>query len=127
MPTRRNLPFAACIRYTASTNRRAADRERGRGFPSRRHDIRTKESPMILRRRIRPLAGLALALGVSLAALSGAAAQPAGRTITIVVPYMPGSGPDILGRTIGEELQNRWNQPFVVDNKPGASGNIGAQ
>ena len=63
----------------------------------------------------------------ALAAPLGAAAQTAGRTITIVVPFTPGTGPDILARTIGEEIQRRWNQPVVVDNKPGASGNIGAQ
>jgi len=54
-------------------------------------------------------------------------AQQAGRAITIVVPYTPGSGPDILARTIGDELQQRWGQPVVIDNKPGASGNIGTQ
>ena len=54
-------------------------------------------------------------------------AQTAGRTITIVVPFTPGTGPDILARTIGDEIQRRWNQPVVVENKPGASGNIGTQ
>jgi tripartite-type tricarboxylate transporter receptor subunit TctC len=68
----------------------------------------------------------ALALATLLPPLV-AAAQTAGRTITIVVPFTPGTGPDILARTIGEEIQRRWNQPVVVDNKPGASGNIGAQ
>jgi tripartite-type tricarboxylate transporter receptor subunit TctC len=63
----------------------------------------------------------------ALAAPLGAAAQTAGRTITIVVPFTPGTGPDILARTIGEEIQRRWNQPVIVDNKPGASGNIGTQ
>jgi tripartite-type tricarboxylate transporter receptor subunit TctC len=56
-----------------------------------------------------------------------AAAQPAGRAITIVVPYTPGTGPDILARVLGDELQNRMHQPVVIDNKPGASGNIGTQ
>lgn len=64
---------------------------------------------------------------LALAPLVGALAQVPGRSITIIVPYTPGSGPDILARVIGEELQNRWNQPVVIDNKPGASGNIGAQ
>jgi tripartite-type tricarboxylate transporter receptor subunit TctC len=67
------------------------------------------------------------ALALAVAPLAGAAAQEPGRPVTIVVPYTPGSGPDILARVIGEELQNKWNQPVVVDNKPGASGNIGAQ
>jgi tripartite-type tricarboxylate transporter receptor subunit TctC len=53
--------------------------------------------------------------------------QTPGRAITIVVPFTPGTGPDILARIIGEEIQKRWNQPVVVDNKPGASGNIGTQ
>jgi tripartite-type tricarboxylate transporter receptor subunit TctC len=57
----------------------------------------------------------------------GAAAQQPGRAITIVVPYTPGTGPDILARVIGEQIQQRWNQPVVVENKPGASGNIGTQ
>src|SRR6476661_10241941 len=69
----------------------------------------------------------ALAIAVTLAAPLVAAAQDPGRTITIVVPFTPGTGPDILARTIGEEIQRRWNQPVVVDNKPGASGNIGTQ
>ncbi len=57
----------------------------------------------------------------------GAGSQTPGRAITIVVPYTAGTGPDILARTIGEELQQRWGQPVVVENKPGASGNIGTQ
>jgi len=47
--------------------------------------------------------------------------------ITIVVPYSPGTGPDVMARNIGEELQKRWNQAIVIDNKAGASGNIGTQ
>jgi tripartite-type tricarboxylate transporter receptor subunit TctC len=62
-----------------------------------------------------------------LALPSPAPAQTPGRTITLVVPFTPGTGPDIIARTIGEEIQRRWNQPVVVDNKPGASGNIGTQ
>ena len=48
------------------------------------------------------------------------------RPIFIVVPFTPGSGPDVLARIVGEELRKRWNQPVVIDNKPGASGNLGA-
>jgi tripartite-type tricarboxylate transporter receptor subunit TctC len=62
--------------------------------------------------------------------LSIAQAQPQGistRTITIVVPYTAGTGVDIVARVVGEELQQRWSQPVVIENKPGASGNIGTQ
>jgi tripartite-type tricarboxylate transporter receptor subunit TctC len=56
-----------------------------------------------------------------------AAAQAPGRAITIIVPATPGTGPDILSRAIGDELQQRWGQPVVIENKPGASNNIGTQ
>jgi tripartite-type tricarboxylate transporter receptor subunit TctC len=49
------------------------------------------------------------------------------RPITIIVPYSPGTGPDILARLVGEEIQARWGQPVAIDNKPGATGNIGTQ
>ena len=48
------------------------------------------------------------------------------KTVRIVVPYSPGTGIDILARTLGPPLGERWGHPVVVDNRPGASGNIGA-
>jgi tripartite-type tricarboxylate transporter receptor subunit TctC len=66
-------------------------------------------------------------VAVTVVSACGAAAQTPGRAITIVVPTTPGTGPDLLARTIGEELQQRWSQPVVVENKPGASNNIGTQ
>ena len=56
---------------------------------------------------------------------SAAFAQAPGRPITIIVPYSPGTGIDILARAIGNELSQKWGQPVVIDNKTGASGNIG--
>src|SRR6185503_5800183 len=65
------------------------------------------------------IAALALPLSAS--------AQPyPSRPITLVVPYTPGTGIDIIARTVGPKISERWGQPVVVDNKPGASGNIGA-
>lgn len=59
---------------------------------------------------------------------SAAVAQLAtDRAVTIVVPFTPGTGQDILARIIGEELQKRWTQTFIIENKPGATGNLGAQ
>jgi tripartite-type tricarboxylate transporter receptor subunit TctC len=46
--------------------------------------------------------------------------------IKFVVPYTPGTGMDIIARTVGPKLSERLGQPVVVENKPGASGNIGA-
>jgi tripartite-type tricarboxylate transporter receptor subunit TctC len=69
----------------------------------------------------------ASACAVTALACFAAHAQAPGRPITIIVPFTAGAGPDILARTVGEELRQRWNQPVVIDNKPGASGNLGAQ
>jgi tripartite-type tricarboxylate transporter receptor subunit TctC len=49
------------------------------------------------------------------------------QTIRFNVPFTAGTGPDLLARILGEELRQRWNQPVIVENKPGASGNIGTQ
>jgi tripartite-type tricarboxylate transporter receptor subunit TctC len=43
----------------------------------------------------------------------------------IVVPFGPGSTPDVVARLIGDYLQKKLGQPFLIENKPGASGNIG--
>src|SRR5262245_59567434 len=66
-------------------------------------------------------------VAVGLVVASPAFAQMVGRPITIIVPYTPGTGIDILARALGSELARHWAQPVVVDNKPGASGNIGTQ
>ena len=55
----------------------------------------------------------------------GAAQGLSERTITLVVPFTAGTGPDTLARLVGEELRQRWNQSVVVENRAGASGNIG--
>jgi tripartite-type tricarboxylate transporter receptor subunit TctC len=68
-----------------------------------------------------------LIMAIVAVSLGGAAAQEPGRAITFVVPYSAGTGPDILARIVGEELQHRWSQPVVIENKPGASGNVGTQ
>ena len=71
---------------------------------------------------------LAVMMTAPLLAPAPAAAQGlSSRSITIVVPYSPGTGPDVMARAIGDELQKRWKQPVVIDNKPGATGNIGTQ
>lgn len=48
-----------------------------------------------------------------------------GRAVTLVVPFSPGTGIDILARVIAPKLSQKWGHPVVIDNKPGASGNIG--
>jgi tripartite-type tricarboxylate transporter receptor subunit TctC len=77
---------------------------------------------------LRNLARAAALLTAALFCLTPAAAQRlSDRTIFIVVPFTPGTGIDVLARLVGEELRQRWSQPVVIENKPGASGNIGTQ
>lgn len=47
------------------------------------------------------------------------------RTVTIIVPFIAGSTPDSLARIVAESLQQRLGTPFLVENRPGASGNTG--
>jgi len=74
-------------------------------------------------------ARLALAAGLALAASATAQqSYPAsGKIIAIVVPFSLGTGPDILARLVGQKLGERWGTSVIADNKPGASGNIGAE
>jgi len=70
------------------------------------------------------LAGL-LALSPGLVAAENADNYPS-RPITIVVPFAPGGSNDTLARLVGRDLEKKWRQPVVIDNRTGAGGNLGA-
>ncbi len=77
--------------------------------------------------RRRVLAAGTAAAGACL--LGRADAQPAypAKPITVVVPYAPGGQGDVFARLVGERLARLLGQPMVVDNRPGASGALGAR
>ena len=69
----------------------------------------------------------ALALGLAAALGAGAALAQAfpSKPVRIIVPQTPGGASDALARVIGQKLSERWGQPVIVENKPGAGGNVG--
>ena len=69
---------------------------------------------------------LVAAILACITALSFAQAYPA-KPVHIVVPFPPVGAADLLSRALGKKLTETWNQPVVVDNRPGAGGNIGAE
>lgn len=69
-------------------------------------------------------AGLAMSAAVTLQA---AAQAPGAAPIRLIVPFTPGTGIDLIARTVGPQLSERLGRPVVVDNRPGASGNIGTE
>lgn len=81
----------------------------------------------MLKNWISRLAGAMLVTGVAASAFAqpGATDYP-NKPIHIIVTFTSGGAPDILARLIGERLNAAWGQPVIVDNKPGAGGNIGA-
>src|SRR5258706_5754939 len=62
-----------------------------------------------------------------LCAGTAAAQDYPSRPIHVIVPYTPGTGADILSRVLGPKLAERWKAAVVTDNRPGATGKIGAE
>jgi tripartite-type tricarboxylate transporter receptor subunit TctC len=69
----------------------------------------------------------ALAAAGALAPFGVEAQSAVKRPVHVVVPFTPGSGPDIVARLLAPRLQQRWDAPFIVENRAGASGTIGTE
>jgi tripartite-type tricarboxylate transporter receptor subunit TctC len=72
---------------------------------------------------------LLFALWAGFAGLNAQAQTPAAfpvKPIKIVVPFPAGGTSDVLARLIGQKMTEAWGQPVLIDNKPGSSGNLGA-
>jgi tripartite-type tricarboxylate transporter receptor subunit TctC len=77
----------------------------------------------------RSLVLLPLAAMAGTVSRPGLAQQPAwpARPVRIIVPFAAGGTADVLARLVGERLAAKWQQQVVIDNRPGAGGNIGAE
>ena len=74
----------------------------------------------------RYLPGLALALSLLCLPLLAQAQTFPSKPIRLIVPFQAGGGNDLLARIISQKFLEKWGQPVIVDNKPGAGGNLGA-
>jgi Tripartite tricarboxylate transporter family receptor len=66
-------------------------------------------------------------IALTLLAMPAAAADYPARPVTLVVAFPPGGASDVLARILGRKLEQILGQPFVIDNRPGAGGNVAAE
>ena len=67
------------------------------------------------------------AITLALFSLTAQAQSWPSKPVRIIVPFPPGGTTDIVARSLGVELQKMWQQPVVIENRPGAGGNIGSE
>src|SRR5258708_469816 len=95
--------------------------------PERRPSSVAHQPTIPARRIVRKVASTLAAVGLLTiaAAADRAVAQYPERPVTMLVPFAAGGAIDIVARALGEPLGRALRQPIVIENRPGAGGNIG--
>jgi tripartite-type tricarboxylate transporter receptor subunit TctC len=83
-------------------------------------------TPAAFRRRVVLVAASIGLLPIAPATVAAQDQYPT-QLIKIVVPFPPGGTPDTMARIVADRLQSRWGKPVIVENRPGATGNLGAE
>ena len=76
---------------------------------------------------MRPLRALVVLPALCCFAPMASAQEFPTKTVRVIAPFAPGGATDALARIVGQKLTERWHQQVIVDNRPGAGGNIGAE
>lgn len=95
-------------------------------YPELRADLPGRPMSFVTRFFKVAVCALLLTFAVTTPLLAQPEHEYPNRVIKLVVPYPPGGGGDIVGRLAAREIEKALNKPVVVDNKPGAAGNVGA-
>ncbi len=77
--------------------------------------------------RFHPILGLASLMAAAASAVAVQAQEFPVKPVRFIVPFAAGGAVDILSRAVGQKLSDTWGQQVVIDNRPGAGGNIGAE
>ncbi|TWG87239.1 tripartite-type tricarboxylate transporter receptor subunit TctC [Cupriavidus gilardii J11] len=83
--------------------------------------------PRSLSRALAPTLACAFAAATAFSATAHAADAYPSKPVRVIVAFSPGGTTDILARTVSQQLSQRFKQSFVIDNRPGAGGNIGTE
>lgn len=76
---------------------------------------------------VKPLLALVLAGSAALAAPLAQADTWPSKPVKILFGFPAGSATDVIARTVGQKLSDKWGQPVVIENRPGAGGNLGSE
>jgi len=79
----------------------------------------------MMKRFLSATSAVAASLLLSAAPLQASAQTYPAKPVHVIVPFAPGGPVDVLGRVLGQDFGDSWGQPFVIENKVGAAGNIG--